>query len=274
MNQFLEMLRKTQSSTHYDRMVHFARPLYDHFGINHFWHYRIARNGTYSYVGTHAAWNEYCFDQSLLSHFPCLRHPNALRRGISLMKSGKNEQYKDVQKQAWDKFNINFNLNIFDNYVEGVEAFGFGTRFQDHETEERLINELPLLRHFIKEFRQKHEVLLNKLEENAVDLSSSIGTIFYERPKEIILPLERSLFLRQIGCVAIELTPREKDIAKFLANGFPASYIKDQLHLGLRTVENYIAIIKDKLSCNTKVDLIKKTQELASIGFLDKVEKF
>jgi DNA-binding CsgD family transcriptional regulator len=269
MNPFSEMMRKIQSTVHYCRMVRFARPLYDHFGVNHFWYYRITRSGAYSYVGTHAAWNEYCFDRSLLAHFPCLRHPSILRRGINLMKADDNEQYKEVQKQAWDKFNINFNFNIFDNCSEGIEAFGFGTRFQEHEVKERLINELPLLRHFIKEVRQKHETLFHLLEENTVDLPVNMGAIFYERPKKIVLPFERSLFLRQIGLGSIELTPREKDIARFLASGFPASYIKDKLHLGLRTVENYIATLKGKLFCRSKVELIKKTQELASIGFLD-----
>jgi DNA-binding CsgD family transcriptional regulator len=250
-------------------MVRFAKPLYDHFGVNHFWYYRITRKGEYSYAGTHAAWNEYCFDQSLLAHFPCLRHPNVLRRGITLMKAGDHEPYKEVQKQAWDQFGIHFNLNIFNNCAEGIEAFGFGTRFQDHEAEERLLNELPLLRYFIKDFRQKNETLFQLLKEETVDLSANIGAIFYERPKEIVLPLERSLFLRQMGYGEIKLTPREKEIAKLLASGFPASYIKDQLHLGIRTVENYIVTLKNKLSCHSKVELIKKSQELVSIGFLD-----
>lgn len=269
MNPFLEMMNRVQSHPSYNQMVRFTKPLYDHFGVNHFWYYRITRSGNYSYVGSHAAWNEYCFDQSLLGRFPCLRHPNVLRRGITLMKAGNNEQYKEVQKQAWDKFGINFNLNIFENCAEGIEAFGFGTRFQDHESEERLVNELPLLRYFIKEFRQKHEKLFHLLEENCVDLSANIGTIFHERPKGIILPLERPLFLRQMGHMITELTPREKDILKLLANGFPASYIKDRLHLSVRTVENYIASIKDKLACYSKVELIEKAQELASISFFD-----
>ena len=269
MNPFLEMMRRIQSHPCYLQMIRFAKPLSDHFGVNHFWYYRIARSGAYSYVGTHAAWNEYCFDQSLLTHFPCLRHPSVLRRGITLMKAGSNEQYKEVQKQAWNHFNINFNLNIFENCAEGIEAFGFGTRFHDHEAGERLLNELPLLRYFIKEFRQKHEKLFRLLEDNCVDLSASIGTIFHERPKGIVPLLERSLFLRQMGHSTIKFTPREKDILKLLASGFPAPYIKNQLHLGLRTVENYIATIKGKLSCRSKVELIRKAQELASIGLFD-----
>lgn len=269
MNPFLQMMNRVQSHPSYSQMVRFTRPLYDHFGINHFWYYRITRSGAYSYVGSHAPWNEYCFGQSLLRHFPCLRHPNVLRRGITLMKAGENESYKEVQRQAWEKFGIHFSLNIFENCAEGIEAFGFGTQFQDHEAEERLLNELSLLRCFIKEFRERHAKLFHLLADNCVDLSANIGSIFHEQPKGIILPLERSLFLRQMGHRIAELTVREKDILKLVVNGFPASYIKEQLGLSLRTVENYIAAIKDKLSCSSKVELIHKAKELASIGFLE-----
>ncbi len=270
MNPFIEMMRRVQSSYHYDQMLKFCKPLSHHFGVTHFWSYRISRSGVYSYVGTHAAWNEYCFDQSLLKAFPCIRHPSILRRGVTLMKAGADGEYKQLLQTAWDKFQINFNLNIFDNHADGIEAFGFATRFQDQEAEERLINELPLLRYFIKEFRQKHGKLFSLMDDNSVDLSANIGTIFYERSKSIIVPFERSRFLREIGCSSVfQLTRREKDILKLLANGFPASYIKDQLHLGLRTVENYTASIKEKLNCQSKVELIKKAQEISLTGFFD-----
>lgn len=269
MNQFLKMMERTQSSPYYDHMVRFARPLYDHLGINHFWYYRITRNGSYIYVGTHGSWNEYCFGESLHTHFPCLRFTNATKGGISLMKADNTGAYQNVLKTAKEKFQINFHLNLFETCSEGVEAFGFASRFSDHEADDRLLNELPLLRYFINEFRKNHGKLFSLLQENAVDLSAHMGNDYYEKPKGIVLPFERSKFLEAIGCNSFScLTPREKDIMRLLANGFPASYIKEQLHLGVRTVENYIANIKDKLSCNSKVELIKKAQEALFAGLI------
>jgi DNA-binding CsgD family transcriptional regulator len=250
-------------------MLKFARPLSGHFGVNHFWYYRILRSGAYSYVGTHAAWNEYCFDQSLLSHFPCLRHPNVLGKGISLMKAGGGVEYKEVLRTAWEKFQINFNINLFENTADGIEAFGFATRFSGSEIDEKLLNELPTLRYFIQEFREKHSKLIKFLWENPVDLSTTIGEIFYERPKGIVLPFNRASFLKELGCSTVPVTPREKEILKLLANGFPASYIGEVLHLGIRTVENYIAVIKDKFAIRSKVELIRKAQELHSSGLLE-----
>jgi DNA-binding CsgD family transcriptional regulator len=269
MNPFFDVMQRTQESPLYAQMLRFSKPLSDHFGINHFWYYRILRSGAYSYVGTHAAWNEYCFDQSLLSHFPCLRHPNVLGKGISLMKAGGSSEYKQVLQNAWDKFHINFNINLFENTTEGIEAFGFATRFSGAEVDEKLINELPTLRYFIQEFRERHSKLFKFLWENTVDLSSTIGEIFYERPKGLVLPFNRTLFLKELGCDAVHITPREKEILKLLSNGFPASYIGERLHLGIRTVENYIVVIKDKFATRSKVDLIRKAQELHSSGMLE-----
>jgi len=271
MSQFLEMFRKIRSSPLHDQAIRFAAPLYDHFGINHFWYYRISFSGAYTFMGTHAEWSEYSFGESLINHFPCLRHPKVLGGGISLMRASPTDlKYKEVREIAWNKFKINFNLNLFENTSEGIEAFGFGTRFDDQRAEERLLNELPLLRYFTTMFRKNNEKLFYLLEENQVDLSSHMGDVFYERPKEILLPFERENFLSKLGCKSLLLlSPREKQILKLLANGFPASYIKEELHLGLRTVENYIATIKDKLDCDSKVALIQKAREISSTGLLD-----
>jgi|GEM_PF-3093029 len=270
MNLFLEMLKRNRSSPHLDRALKFAAPLNDHLGINHFWYYRISSSGAYSYLGTHEDWNEYCYEHSLTNAFPCLRHPKILGEGISLMRASPSDtKYKEVQKIAWDRFQINFNLNLYETFEDGIEAFGFGSRFNDHKADERLLNELPLLRSFVRAFKENHKKVFSLLEENQVDLVSQMGTEFYKRPMEYSLPLERGSFLSQLGYQFIlELTPREKQLLKYLASGYPASYIKKQLFLSLRTVENYIATLKDKLNCSSKVDLIQKAQEIMCTGWL------
>lgn len=270
MNQFLEMLRRNRSSPHLERAIRFTHLLKHHFGINHFWYYRISNSGTYSYLGTNEDWNEYCFGNSLTKFFPCLRHPKILGGGVSLMRaSPSNIKYQEVQKIAWNKYRINFNLNLYESSAEGIEAFGFGTPFNDHRADERLLNELPLLRCFVKSFKKNHKKVFDLLNENQVDLAAHMGTDFFERPKDFSLPLERENFLNEIGYRSVLLlTSREKDLLKYLAHGYPASYIKSQLHLSLRTVENYIAALKNKLNCNTKIALIQKAQEISATGLL------
>lgn len=272
MNLFHEMLRKTTSSPYYDQMMRFVAPLNDHFGVNHFWYYRVTYTGQYVFLGTHSAWNEYSYDHHLIDHFPCLRHPGTLQTGINLMKKTSNASYKNVLKTAWEKFNINFNIQLLTKISEGVEGFGFATRYNHRSVDEKLLNDLGILRHFIKLFRERHKSLFHLLYDNPIDLASYLGPLFTESQSKKILfiPHERDIFLRKIGFEAIfTLTKREKDILKFTSNGYPASYIAEELKLRERTVENYITTIKSKLSCNSKVELIQKSQELASIGYFE-----
>ena len=92
MNCFAEMSRRIQTSPQYDSFRRFSSPLKTHFGINHFWYYRITDAGHYSFLGTHTAWNEHCFNELPLHLFPCLRHPSLLNTGITLMKASRDPE--------------------------------------------------------------------------------------------------------------------------------------------------------------------------------------
>lgn len=268
MKSFYNLLNCVTASPYHDQMIRFAAPLYDYLGVNHFWYYKISHCGHYSYLGTHTKWSEYCFANSLTSQFSCLRHPDTLQSGISLMKATEDAPYKEVLEAAWNKFEINFNIDIVEKVSDGVEAFGFATRFNDVKAEERLLNNLPLLRTFIKNFRSKHVRLFKLLDDNQVNLAEQFGSVFYKHSKGLSLPGKRDVLLRKMGFSDIFfLTARELDVLKFVLHGYPAGYIAENLQLCKKTVENYIATIKCKLACDSKVQLIEKAKELDAIGF-------
>lgn len=261
-----EMFRKVTSSPYHDDMLRSTQPLSDHFGINHFWYYRICNDGNFCALGTHLKWIEYCLEMSFEKHFPCLRHPDALEGGISLMKNSPDIGYKNVLQVAWNKFSINFSLNLLQKIPEGIEAFGFATSIAGLKADEKLLNELPLLRQFTKIFRQRQQKLFDLLYDNQFNIASHLGSIFYERPKTVALPQGREEFLRKIGFEWIFLlTPRERDILKLIAHGYPSSYIANDLRLSQRTVENYTATIKEKLGIRSKPALIQKANAYFSI---------
>jgi DNA-binding CsgD family transcriptional regulator len=270
MNCFIDMLTKTTSSAAYSSMLRFAAPLKDHFGINHFWYYKITTLGHYSYMGSNAAWNEYCFNESLLSDFDCIKHPSLLQKGVSLMKLTNNPAYKKVFDIAWEKFQINFNINLVSHTADGIEAFGFATHFNDPQADERLINELPLLRLFTKLLREKYRTIFEGLNDHQINLSAELGQNFFTASPVLKTSQNREQFLRKLGLEHIFLlTPRELEVLQFISFGYPAAYIAAQLQLGTRTVENYLAIIKSKLSCRSKLELIQKAQEIAASGYFE-----
>ncbi|MBA3284149.1 MAG: helix-turn-helix transcriptional regulator [Nitrosopumilus sp.] len=264
------MLKRNNLSPHHKQMIKSAFPLQDCFKINHFWYYKITHSGNYSYIGTNEAWNEFCFDTPLLKSFTCLRHLECLPKGISLMKAGAKEEYKELLDLAWEKFGVNFNINITNETNDGVEAFGFATNFNDPYADERLLNKLSYLREFIRFFKEHNAKALHFVNENKVHLPTVFGQQFYEPTNALSIPFEREKLLRHMGFGAFfTLTPREKDILKFIAYGYPASYVAQQLCLSKKTVENYLATIKCKLACTSKIQLIQLSQQISATGFFD-----
>ena len=269
---FQEMLKRNILSPHHKQMIKSALPLKDCFGINHFWYYKIDNSGNYSYIGTNEAWNEFCFDTPMLKHFTCLRHPACLPRGISLMKAGAKDEYKKILDFAWEKFAVNFNINITNQTNDGVEAFGFATNFNDPYADERLLNKLSYLREFMRFFKEQNAKTLHFVNENKVHLPTVFGHQFYEPTNALFIPFDREKLFRHMGLGAVfSLTPREKDILKFIAYGYPAPYIAKQLNLSNKTIENYLATIKCKLSCNSKTQLIQLSQQISASGFFDEI---
>jgi DNA-binding CsgD family transcriptional regulator len=268
MNPFHEMLRKVTSSPCHDKVRRFVDPLEQAFGINHFWYYKISHSGNYTYFGTHAKWSEFCFDKAMLKHFSCLRDPQIIPQGISFMKANADQDFKEVLDNAWNRFNINFTINVVERKKEGIEAFGFATKFNDPLAEQRLINEFSLLRFFITEFKKAHTKLFDIMDSHQINLPKYFGQTFYERPKMVDFSPNREYFLKKMGFMPFTtLTPKEKEILTFIARGFPASFIAKSLNLSRRTVENYIANIKTKLNCNSKVELIQKSLHLIEMNF-------
>lgn len=266
MTPFQYMDRKVTSSAYHNKMMRMGKLLEDHFGINHFWYYRVTNSGHYCYLGTHTAWNEFSFAHDMFGKFPYLRHPNSLTDGISLIKNATNDPLQEFLSTASHQFNINFNIHLLKKTSEYVEGYGFGTHTKLHLRDEHLLNELSLLKQFIKCFREENKNIFKIIYDNQVDLASHIGPTFYENTNPFKLSKNRDDFLKKIGFEEVlTLSSQERQVFKSLANGFPAQHIAKELFLSKRTVEHYIEKIKDKLFINSRVELIEKAKEFVAI---------
>lgn len=268
MNDFHFLFNKTVSSQYFTKMVRSVDVLKQHLGVNHFWYYKITNSGNYTFLGTHLPWIEYCFGDPSLKHFTCLRHPENLKPGLQLMKCSDDENYQQILNTAWTKFNINLNINLIERVSDGVEAFGLGTFLNNSKIDEFLINELSLIRYFIKNFRQKNENIIQLANEYQVDLAKNFGYKFFERSPLMNFPSDRQQFLEDLGFGFIQdLSKRELELLRYLSSGFPSSYIAKELKISQRTVESYIENIKNKLNCNSKVELIILAKEVEKYAF-------
>ncbi|MGO9844174.1 MAG: response regulator transcription factor, partial [Candidatus Acidiferrales bacterium] len=65
----------------------------------------------------------------------------------------------------------------------------------------------------------------------------------------------RPLKIQHTGGMA-RLTPRERDVARLVADGMRNQEIADKLNLSEHTVRNYLLRIYDKLGISSRVELV------------------
>jgi DNA-binding CsgD family transcriptional regulator len=132
----------------------------------------------------------------------------------------------------------------------------------------RFVQEIPLLKLFIKNFQKELLPSFAVLKDNEVDIGAILGPKFNKL--EIIPPDHRDALVKQFGIeLPNPLTLREQEVMKELLYGYSASQIGDTLFLSKRTVEHHLERIKDKLNVISKSDLIQKAQLLDSLGYLN-----
>lgn len=263
---FHNMVYKVVSDQKYKKMLHSIEPFCNYLELSEFSYRRITHGGQYCFMGSRIDWNEYFFDNFHPTDFPCIRPPDELHSGVSFMRITSDENYRHILDTAWHKFGLNMVISIQFKTSEAVESFGLCTKINHDRVEERLLRELPLIYRFIEYYRKENAKLIEHLHDHQVDLTPQFKSLNLQ-PKIPIPHSEKlDLLLRQYGWEAAEsLTLREFDIISFLAHGYPANYIAHELHLSVRTVENYIATIKSKLSCDSKAALINKSKQIVDI---------
>lgn len=260
-----DMHRKVTSVPEHNLMLKSVAPLSDYFGVNNFYYVRVTSSGYYSSLSTHDAWHEYfCENITTVGKSPFLRQPDLTQPGINLLNNTDDPKLKNTLATAWNEYGINFTLNIIRKIPEGIEAFGFGTHFDDPRAEEKHLNELPLLNKFIDYFCEKNRKLIRLTHEYQVEVTSILDKEISETDLSHLNHKKSLIEHLELGA-ALSLSERELQILRFVANGFPASYIAQQVHLSHRTVEDHLASIKYKLNCRSKPELIRKAQEIVAV---------
>ena len=147
--------------------------------------------------------------------------------------------------------------------------YGFALNSSNYLQHMALLKEIPLIRLFIKRFKEEFKGLYAALDNNKVDMPSLLGSSFYKvKNPAITKPLMQDQFLKKMGVkIPASLTHRETDVIKFLAKGCSASEIASLLFLSKRTVEHHIERIKEKFFVFSKSALMQKILELESVGY-------
>lgn len=111
-------------------------------------------------------------------------------------------------------------------------------------------------------------LLLSQLDLRLAEQSfGAIMKLLRKSGAYALLKKDKYLFTTEYGS-SVELNRTECQILLYLLVGFGSKEISAKLELSFRTVESYIAIIKEKFNVNTKSDLI---DTIINLGFLEKL---
>lgn len=265
-----EMYQRTFFTPDFDRMIQSVQPMCDCFGVNGFYYTRIVSNGSLDYfatLGTHLPWQEFFLENiHEMDVWPTIRQPEKVKQGVVIFKEFNDPLLEENHQLIWNRFHTNPVFNTIRAIPHGIEQFGFSLKSNHPKAEYNLLRALPLLFKFIDFFYQENRKLIQLSCENQVEISNLVGPTFYQLPVADPITEKRGELLKQLGLGnALSLTFREKEMLKFLAHGYPASYIAKELHLSTRTVEHHIEDIKQKLYCDSKVELIKTAHAISEI---------
>ena len=258
----------TQAVTcrYHDKIQKACTPLFDYFNISNFWYDILSNSGYLAYIQSHVEWSEYFAEEKFHLSYPYFHHPKHFQEGFTLIEEIQDGSLTQILDTAKTKFGIQKSLMLTIKTSNGVEFFGFSFH-KFHLT--AILNELPLLRLFVKKFREENRFLLSRMEDNQINLAKLIGPAFYEKSvgSSKAQLTKRQEFLKKLGVENL-LSPRELEVIKLLNQGYSASQIGKQIFLSPRTVEHHLERMKEKCGCDSKAELIQKARELEYYGLL------
>lgn len=259
----------TVSYRFHNRIKKACLPLFECLNLNNFWHYKITASGYYSVLESNIEWAEYLAGAKFHLYYPYCRHPRYFQNGVSVTKV-EDKRLQPFLTVGKERFSLYDSIQLIAKTEDGIEGFGFTAASSQESHISLLLNELPLLRLFVKKFKEEHQLLLSTLEDNQIDLVKLIGPAFYEKSSSDALTFAvRQAFLQKMGIQnEVSLTPREKEIARLLPKGLSADQIGREIFLSKRTVEHHVERMKEKLQCGSKAELIQKVRELEYFGCL------
>lgn len=236
--------------------------------LNHFWYCRIDNEGNYSFLGSHVGWCELFASEKLYQKYSYLRHPKFQQSGIHFVKNPQDPALFEVLSLCKNRFHMECLLSVITKDENGMEEFGFAAKSASDEQVSLLINELPLLRLFVKNFWEENPRLKTAFEDHQVNIGKLIGQSFYEPFAPVALQTKPLLLQKMKMEPNLSLTPSDIEVLRLMQEGLSAGQISTQIFRSPRTIEHRIERIKEKLCCFSKAELIKKARELEKFGFL------
>jgi DNA-binding CsgD family transcriptional regulator len=153
-------------------------------------------------------------------------------------------------------FNFHHDLIVLNSNSAYNEIIDFKTTHKNSSINDWYINNIDLIEKFTAYLKEKASPLILQAEKNRLyleDANENIGSIRYHREQGLIL--KENSKSTKINQQYADLTSREKECIYWLFLGKTIPEIALILEISKRTVEKFVATIKEKFACNTLFQL-------------------
>lgn len=174
-------------------------------------------------------------------------------------------------RRFFEQSEFNLFFQISQKSETAVDEFGFHSDNATDTQARFILNHVGELKLFLNWFLKSHSRMFDFLRESALHLPSILGDTFYENR---ILGLDpdsqiRALILKDLGFeFADNLSSGEQEVLRLTKKGYTPAQIGSRVFRSKRSIEHRIESLKSKLSCDSKVELIERCEQLELAGYL------
>jgi DNA-binding CsgD family transcriptional regulator len=275
---------------YHQKFTELCKPIFKYLGLTYAKYINVNKNGRMFYMCTNYSWVERVLEERYYIIDPLMVHPNNISNGFAVDNSCRDREHRE-HREYTDAFlydaAVNFDVWHSFAFVEknangGYHSFVFATTKENFYICNRLINEAPVVRRFVRQLSKQVKLLIAKdLQENHMDFAMLKGDVFYSQTgltfneaydeqkkvtalkaagfvlssdEQYLLSSANSLSPQEINCLRIYITERSiKQVAR-------------ELNLAVTTTASYIENVKHKLKCSHKNELLEKAEILEALG--------
>ncbi len=181
--------------------------------------------------------------------------PDMYKDQVLLWSTTPNQKILDDCDRA---FGIDHGIWLFESNENYCETFTFATNSRNDRIINVYLSKMDLLKSFKEFFREKASSIIKQAEKQKIILpfNELVGI------KRVLQNIEDPILRNTKSSNDYSLTLRQFECCVLLLKGKTAKEIGVSLKLSARTVEYYLDIIKTKLNCKKKSELIIKLSKL------------
>ena len=221
-------------------------------GISFFNHIRFYNDGSVLALTTDAEWLKFC----LKNERPREGNILGLNSGIYLWTDILETE---VILDAQNDFKIHHVIQFIEKQLLFTDVFAFGGGFKNSTLISFYFNNIDVLKNFISFFKYKAKTLINQADMNKFNTPEIMKVPSLDIAiKNYVLKNDKKIALYDVfhkGKLH-SLTKRQLDCLRYISCGYSCKDVANILSVSPRTVETHVNILKNKLYCKNKKELV------------------